>query len=118
MLDKLHPDCPQHSSIVSRSANRWVRVYDYSHGHAPQITCVEINPDYLRGGKKLLREANWIRADIFDIWEDLPRDFTGTISTPFGKIKHAGSSPRPCCAYHRIGCIHPAADVGILPTFS
>jgi hypothetical protein len=61
----------------------------------PQITCVEINPDYVRVGKKLLPEAEWICADIFEIWRELPRDFTSAIANPpFGNVKHSGRAPR------------------------
>ena len=61
----------------------------------PAITCVEINPDYVRVGRKLLPEAEWICADIFDVWQDLPRDFTTAIANPpFGNIRHAGKAPR------------------------
>ena len=61
----------------------------------PAITCVEINPDYVRVGRKLLPEATWICADIFDIWQELPRDFTTAIANPpFGAVRHAGKAPR------------------------
>jgi predicted RNA methylase len=61
----------------------------------PNITCVEINPDYVRVGQKLLPEAEWICADIFDIWRDLPRDFTCAIANPqLGGQKQAGKAPR------------------------
>ena len=36
------------------------------HGVNPEITCVEINPDFVAIGKKLLPEANWICGDITD----------------------------------------------------
>jgi hypothetical protein len=61
---------------------------------APQFTCIEINPDYVRVGRKLLPEAEWICADIFDIWRDLPRFTTAIGNPPFGKIRHAGNAPR------------------------
>jgi hypothetical protein len=61
----------------------------------PAITCVEINPDYVRVGRKLLPEAAWLCADIFDIWQDLPRDFTTAIANPpFGAVRHTGKAPR------------------------
>jgi hypothetical protein len=61
----------------------------------PSITCIDINPDYVRVGRKLLPEAQWICGDIFDIWQDLPRDFTTAIANPpFGNIRHAGRAPR------------------------
>lgn len=64
------------------------------HERAPEITCVEINPDYVRVGKKLLPEANWICADIFEIWRDLPRFTTAISNPPFGSVKHTGKAPR------------------------
>src|ERR1051326_3352430 len=61
----------------------------------PQITCVEINPDYVRVGRKLLPEAEWICADIFEIWRELRRDFTTAIANPpFGNQKQPGCAPR------------------------
>lgn len=72
--------------------------YHFQHheeDNMPRITCVEINPDYVRIGKKLLPEAAWICADIFQIWQDLPRNFTTSISNPpFGAVKHDGKAPR------------------------
>lgn len=54
------------------------------------VTCVELNPDYVRVGKKLLPEANWIEGSIFD-YETLQKagsNFNQSISNPpFGKIK-------------------------------
>ncbi len=55
----------------------------------PQITCVEINPDYAAVGRKLLPEATWIVADaLSDL--DIGR-FDWVISNPpFGKIGDHG----------------------------
>jgi 16S rRNA G1207 methylase RsmC len=39
----------------------------------PKITCVEVNPDYVAVGKKVLPEATWIVADVLD----LPGSLTG-----------------------------------------
>lgn len=51
---------------------------------APRIVCVEKNPDYVAVGQKVLPEAEWICADVFDL-PDLGR-FTFAISNPpFGK---------------------------------
>jgi hypothetical protein len=64
-------------------------------GNPPEITCVELNPDYVRVGQKLLPEATWICGDVLEIWRDLPRDFTTAISNPpFGRIKCDGKAPR------------------------
>ncbi len=49
----------------------------------------------MRVGQKLLPEAEWVCADIFEIWRDLPRDFTSAIANPpFGIQKQAGKAPR------------------------
>ena len=50
----------------------------------PQITCVERNADYLEVGKKLLPEAEWIHADVFDVLDmDLGRFDSAISNTPF-----------------------------------
>src|SRR5579864_2275263 len=38
------------------------------HEQMPDITSIEINPEYVRIGRKLLPEATWICADVFDVW--------------------------------------------------
>lgn len=66
--------------------------------NTPDITCVEINPEYLEIGKKILPQANWILADALDIEEfQLPnrnKYFQAISNPPFGKIesnhKHPG----------------------------
>lgn len=54
-----------------------------------KITCIERNPEFVKVGKKLLPEANWICADVLD--ESIYKDFElfdCTISNPpFGRIK-------------------------------
>jgi hypothetical protein len=63
--------------------------YAYYHRGIRNITCVEINPEYLKIGKKILPEANWILGDVLDV--DLIKslgEFTQSISNPpFGNIK-------------------------------
>lgn len=66
--------------------------------YTPEITCVERNPDYVEVGKKLLPEADWICADVFDVigmgLHD-PNLFDYAISNPpFGNIKRQASAPR------------------------
>lgn len=52
----------------------------------PQITCVEVNPDYAAVGRKLLPEATWIVADALAVL-DLGR-FDWVISNPpFGRLQ-------------------------------
>lgn len=58
----------------------------YHYHNCKDITCVELNPSYVEVGKKLLPEATWINASIFDFKEF--GHFDQTISNPpFGKIK-------------------------------
>jgi len=102
----------------------------YDPERKPQFTCVEISPDYVRVGRKLLPEATWICAEIFDVWQDLPRDFTTAIANPpFGNIRHARQGaavhrPRLRVQDHRhrrtpglLRRVHRAAAFGALPLF-
>lgn len=60
------------------------RLWSSANG-TPEITCVEINPDYAAVGRKLVPEARWVVADaLSDL--DLGR-FDWVISNPpFGRI--------------------------------
>jgi SAM-dependent methyltransferase len=64
------------------------------HNEKFAITCVEINPDYIEVGKKVLPEATWIRADALD----LPANLTGfdcaIANPPFGSVGQTTHSPR------------------------
>jgi hypothetical protein len=53
-----------------------------------ELTCVEINPRYFEVGRKLLPEARWINADVFD-WRtlDLGRYDVAIANPPFGRVK-------------------------------
>lgn len=53
-----------------------------------RLVCVEKNPDYVRVGRKVLPEATWIEADVFDVSEwsqGLSRFDTVIGNPPFGK---------------------------------
>lgn len=60
----------------------------------PQITCVELNPDYLEIGRKVLPEATWVLADVFDLPPSLKGFDCAIANPPFGHIKHQGAPPR------------------------
>lgn len=64
------------------------------HERQPEITCIEINPAYVEVGKKLLPEATWICADVFE-WQSLALGhFDVAISNPpFGAVKRSDSAP-------------------------
>lgn len=61
----------------------------FRHHYNPEkikITCVEMNPRYVEIGKKILPEAEWICADLFEVWQTLDRNYDTAISNPpFGK---------------------------------
>ena len=53
----------------------------------PELTCVEINPAYVEVGKKLLPEANWICASVFDVIDmDLGHFDVAISNPPFGAV--------------------------------
>ncbi len=58
-------------------------------GPGPDITCVEINPDYIAVGRKLLPEAMWIQASVFDL-PPLGRFDFAISNPPFGNIQRGG----------------------------
>ncbi len=62
----------------------------YDREQARQITCVEINPDYVEVGRKLLPEATWICADAFSDLSHLGRFDWVVANPPFGAINGRG----------------------------
>lgn len=60
----------------------------------PTITCVEINPDYIAVGKKVLPEATWIQADVLDLPKGLGMFDCAIANPPFGTLIGSGHSPR------------------------
>lgn len=50
------------------------------------ITCVEINAEYLKIGKRILPNANWIHSSVFDVHYDKIWDWAIS-NPPFGAIK-------------------------------
>jgi predicted RNA methylase len=59
-------------------------VHDRGWNSPPQIVCVEKNPDYVAVGRKVLPEATWICADVFDLPDLGAFDF-GIANPPFGQ---------------------------------
>lgn len=81
-----------------------------------EITCVELNPRYVEVGRKLLPEARWINADVFD-WRELDLGhFDFAIGNPpFGRVKRTGNAPRyrgPEFEFHVIDIAAELADHG------
>lgn len=80
-----------------------------------QIVCVETNPEYVRVGRKILPEAEWIEASIFDL-PDLARFDVAMSNPPFGRVKRDGDAPRYTGAefeYHVLDIAAHRADVGV-----
>jgi hypothetical protein len=84
----------------------------------PDITCVEINPEYVRIGKKLLPEATWICGDVFDVWQELPRAFSTVIGNPpFGRLMTDRKAPRYSGPEFELKIVDVAAHLGSYGAF-
>lgn len=86
-----------------------------------ELTCIEINPKYCEVGRKLLPDARWINADVFDWRElDLGRYDMAIGNPPFGRVRRSANGPRYRGAefeFHVIDIAAELADYGafILP---
>ncbi|WP_221933396.1 methyltransferase [Flavobacterium sp. ZT3R18] len=60
--------------------------FAYHYKDCKDITCIELNPQYVEVGKKLLPEAKWICGSIFD-FEQFEHFDQAIGNPPFGKIK-------------------------------
>ncbi|MEM1152779.1 MAG: methyltransferase [Pseudomonadota bacterium] len=60
-----------------------------------EVTCIEINPEYVRVGKKLVPEANWICMDVTDVagLRELDTFHEAISNPPYGRVgTFAGST--------------------------
>lgn len=80
-------ELPSHGTIVDLCAGIGaLAFFAYHHTAAKEITCVELNPEYIRVGKRILPEATWVQADALSFASE--RVFDIAISNPpFGTIK-------------------------------
>lgn len=65
-------------------------IRDSYEGNISEIICIEQNPQFVEIGRKLLPEARWICADVFDeeLWKELTKDGKADClisNPPFGK---------------------------------
>lgn len=53
-----------------------------------QITAVELNPEYVDIGRRLLPEVEWIQGDLYDLnlWQSISRFDEAISNPPFGKV--------------------------------
>lgn len=100
----------------------WCRNFTWGSEVPAELVCVEINPAYVEIGKKILPEATWICANVFDVPDmDLGYFDHAIANPPFGKVnRHGRTAPRyegSDFAYHVIDIASDLADHGafILP---
>lgn len=83
----------------------------------PDVVCVEINPDYVEAGRKIMPDATWICGSVFDLPPDLGRFDCAISNPPFGAVKRGGKrGPRftgPEFEYHVIDVAARIADEGV-----
>lgn len=95
----------------------WCLNFPWVHDENVELVCIEINPTYVEIGKKLLPEATWICADVFDVKELGLGHFDKAIANPpFGRVnRHGRAAPRyegADFAYHVIDIASDIADHG------
>lgn len=82
-----------------------------------EFVCVERDPEYVRIGKKVMPEAQWICGDILDVPEmGLGRFDVAIGNPPFGAIKRAKDAPGykgRKFEYHVIAVAATLADYGV-----
>lgn len=73
LAELMHEYTPPRGHIVDICAGIGIlslAISECNKAHRPycdnQFTCIEINPDYVEVGKRLMPEANWIQADVYD----------------------------------------------------
>lgn len=84
-------------------------------GHTAKIACVEINPEYVAVGRKILPEATWIHADVFDcaLLSEKSRRFDCAISNPpFGNVK-TNKNRYGCFEYDLIAAARLLSNDGV-----
>lgn len=84
-----------------------------------EIVCVEINPDYVEVGKKLMPEATWICGNVLDpvFMGSLGKFDCAYGNPPFGPIKGAGKAPRSKASLFEYKVIDVASDIAEHGTF-
>lgn len=80
-----------------------------------RLVCVEVNSEYVAIGRKILPEAEWFHADIFNLPAVLGHFDVAISNPPFGKVSRTGAAPRYTGAafeYHAIDIASDLADYG------
>ena len=83
-----------------------------------EIVCVEMNPAYVEIGRRILPDATWICADVFDVCNlDLDGFDVAIGNPPFGRIDRRGKSARtyrgPLFEFHVVALAADLAERGV-----
>lgn len=80
------------------------------------IVCIELNPAYIEVGKRIMPNATWIQADIFNLPPNLGHFDCAISNPPFGKTSRTGNGPRytgQSFEYHLIDIAADLSDYGV-----
>jgi hypothetical protein len=80
-------------------------------GGNPEVVCVEKNPAYVAVGRKVLPEATWICADVFELPAGLGPFDVAIGNPPFGAVARSGNGPRYTGRDFELHLIDLAADL-------
>lgn len=82
-----------------------------------ELVCVEINPDYVDVGRKIVPEATWVCADMFALsGKDLGEFDTAIANPPYGTLTRSGNGAGYAgrrFEYHVIGVAADLARRGV-----
>ncbi|MGY8667022.1 methyltransferase [Bradyrhizobium sp. UFLA05-109] len=83
-----------------------------------EIVCIERNPSYIEVGRKVLPEAKWICADVFDLdFSSLGRFGCAIANPPFGATPRIAGGPRYTGRSFEFHLIDIASDMADYGTF-
>ena len=93
--------------------------WSYDNSQCPEIVCVEINPDYVAIGEKLVPEATWICGDVLDpiLMASLGHFDAAYGNPPFGNVKGSGKAPRYTGSDFEYKVMDVASDIADAGTF-
>ncbi|MEM6617579.1 MAG: hypothetical protein AAF619_13740, partial [Pseudomonadota bacterium] len=60
----------------------WLQYFPWCGTRETELVCVEINPAFVEIGKKMIPEATWICADVFDVLDIELGHFDCAVSNP------------------------------------
>lgn len=93
----------------------WLTLDGRAAREGQRLVCVEMNPAYVEVGRKIVPEAEWITADVFDLPADLGYFDLAISNPPFGKVSRSRNAPRyhgGAFEFHVIDIASDLADRG------